>query len=153
MAMDIAKKSNVKLVVPYQGITDGQKYYLTPEELVLYYQVDEYTPASQGLFRIPIPYNLITKYLSPESPINKILNPSNVIPEPPSAVTPLPQSAEEGGTAMGPEYLGTYTGIVPEEEGGSAMSPEYLGTYTGVVPEGESYPPKGQQPTTNSPQK
>ena len=54
---------------------------------------------------------------------------------------------------MGPEYLGTYTGIVPEEEGGSAMSPEYLGTYTGVVPEGESYPPKGQQPTTNPPQK
>lgn len=151
IAMDVSKKLNAKLVVPYQGITDSQKYYLTPEELVLYYQVDEYTPASQGLFRLPIPYKVITNYLSPKGPINKILNPSNVITEPPSTeVTPLPTPAEEGGTAMGPEYLGTYTGVVPEEEGGSAMSPEYMGTYTGVVPEDESYPPKGQQPVKNS---
>ncbi len=146
LAMDIAKKLNVKLVVPYDGVTDTQKFYLTPDELVLYYQVDEFTPADQGLFRIPIPYKLLTNYLYPGSPINKILNPSNVIPVNPSTGnTQIPLPAEEGGTAMGPEYLGTYTGLVPEEEGGTAMSPEYLGTYTGKVPETEGYPPKGQQ--------
>ena len=154
LAMDIAKKLNVKLVVPYEGVTDTQKFYLTPDELVLYYQVDEFTPADQGLFRIPIPYKLLTNYLYPGSPINKILNPSNVIPVSPSTgATPVPPPAGEGGTTMGPEYLGTYTGLVPEEEGGTAMSPEYLGTYTGKVPETEGYPPKVQQPTTPSSQR
>lgn len=108
LAVTIAKKLKAKFVVPYEGITDGQMYYLTPEELVLYYQVDEYTPASQGLFRVPIPYNVITKYLSPTSPINKILTPPNVTTSPP---TP----ADEGGTAMSPEYMGTYTGTTPKK--------------------------------------
>lgn len=115
LAMEIAKRLNAKIVVPYEGITSGQKYYLTPEELVLYYQVDEYTPANQGLFRIPIPYNSIIKYLSTQSPIYNIIRPSNLINVPPTSnETPTPIPAEEGGTAMGPEYLGTYTGEVPK---------------------------------------
>lgn len=99
LAMDAAKKQNVKFVSPYEGITDGQKYYLTPEELVLYYQVDEYTPASQGLFRVPIPYSLITKYLSPKSPINKILNSSA------KEDTNISSPVEEEGTTI-ETYIG-----------------------------------------------
>lgn len=106
---------NIKFVVPYDGITDTQKFYLTPEELVLYYQVDEYTPSSEGIFRIPIPYSEISNYLYPGSPINKIINQSNISPIPQEKPQSKPIPFTEGGSAMGPEYLGTYTGEVPND--------------------------------------
>lgn len=135
IAINKAKEMNTKFVVPYEGVTDTQRFYLTPKELVLYYQVDEFTPASEGLFRISIPYTEISNYLYPGSPINKILNNSNIItlpsikpiyqtkpmPKPetkpapkPNASTPMPIPFTEGGTSMGPEYLGTYTGKAPK---------------------------------------
>ncbi|WP_346890026.1 DUF3298 domain-containing protein [Clostridium sp. UBA1056] len=78
IAMKKANEMNVNFIEPYNGITDTQQFYLTPEALVLYYQVGEYTPASMGLFRITIPYNEISNILSPESPIVRLMGTRSV---------------------------------------------------------------------------
>lgn len=73
IAIKKANEMNIDFIVPYSGVTDNQKFYLTPEALVLYYQLDEFTPASSGLFRISIPYSEISNILSPESPIVRLI--------------------------------------------------------------------------------
>ncbi|HAK44120.1 MAG TPA: hypothetical protein DCM59_17265 [Clostridium sp.] len=78
IAMKKANEMNINFIEPYNGITDTQQFYLTPEALVLYYQVGEYTPASMGLFRITIPYNEISNILSPESPIVRLMGTRSV---------------------------------------------------------------------------
>ena len=78
IAMKKANEMNVNFIEPYNGITDTQQFYLTPQALVLYYQVGEYTPASMGLFRITIPYNEISNILYPESPIVRLMGTQSV---------------------------------------------------------------------------
>lgn len=73
LAKSMASKMGVNFIAPYDGITDTQKFYLNPEELVLYYQPEEFTPYESGLFRISIPYNQLTGILAPNSPIKKLL--------------------------------------------------------------------------------
>jgi hypothetical protein len=73
LAKQYINEKNIELISEYHGITPDQKFYLTEDKLVLYYQVYEYTPYYYGLFKIEIPYNSITNLLSPFSPINKIL--------------------------------------------------------------------------------
>ena len=73
IAMRKVNEMNTDFIVPYSGVTDTQRFYLTPEALVLYYQIDEFTPASSGLFRITIPYNEISNILSPGSPIIRLM--------------------------------------------------------------------------------
>ncbi|ENK1243406.1 DUF3298 and DUF4163 domain-containing protein [Clostridium sporogenes] len=66
-------KNNVPLIEEYNGLHEDQQFYLTPDSLVLYYQVYEYTPYSYGLFQIPIPYKDILNLLGPASPIQRLL--------------------------------------------------------------------------------
>ncbi|MEW8993925.1 RsiV family protein [Clostridium sp.] len=73
IAKEKANEMNINFTTPYTGVTDTQKFYLTPEGLVLYYQVDEFTPASSGLFRITILYNELSNILYPESPIVRLI--------------------------------------------------------------------------------
>lgn len=73
IANEYIKGNNIVLINEYKGIIPNQQYYLTPDKLVIYYQVYEYTPYYYGLFKIEIPYNKITNLLTPFSPINKIL--------------------------------------------------------------------------------
>lgn len=74
---DIAKKyikeNDITLINEYKGIENNQEFYLTPEELVIYYQVYAYTPYAYGLFQIPISYTQIQNLLGPASPIQKLL--------------------------------------------------------------------------------
>lgn len=72
IAKQYIRDNNVQLINEYKGITTNQQYYLTPDTLVLYYQVYEYTPYYYGLFKIEIPYNKIENLLTPLSPIVKL---------------------------------------------------------------------------------
>lgn len=68
-----AKESGVPLLTEYKGLTEDQKFYLTPNFLVLYYQLYEYTPYAYGRFEVKIPYTEIQSLLYPLSPIQKLL--------------------------------------------------------------------------------
>lgn len=63
----------IPLISEFKGIEYDQQFYFTPNALVLYYQVYEYTPYSYGLFEISIPYADIKNLLYPLSPIEKLL--------------------------------------------------------------------------------
>lgn len=73
IAIDLTKKQNVTFIAEYKGITNNQRYYLTPDFLVLYYGLYEYTPYAFGRFEIKIPYSQIINILSPESPIKRLI--------------------------------------------------------------------------------
>lgn len=70
---EYVSKNNVPLIEEYNGLSEDQQFYLTPDSLVLYYQVYEYTPYSYGLFQIPIPYQDILNLLGPASPIQRLI--------------------------------------------------------------------------------
>jgi hypothetical protein len=74
LAKQYIKDNNITLINEYKGVTQDQQYYLTPNSLVLYYQVYEYTPYYYGLFKIELPYNKIRNLLGPTSPINMLIN-------------------------------------------------------------------------------
>jgi len=74
IAQEYIKTNNITLINKYNGITPNQQYYLTPDKLVLYYQVYEYTPYYYGLFKIEIPYEKMENLITPFSPINKLLH-------------------------------------------------------------------------------
>lgn len=71
-ANDYIANNNIQLINPYDGVRPNQQYYLTPNSLVMYYQVYEYTPYYYGLFKIEIPYSKIRNLTTPLSPISKI---------------------------------------------------------------------------------
>lgn len=73
LAQQYIRDKGIQLIEEYKGITPNQQFYLTPDTLVLYYQVYEYTPYVYGLFRIEIPYSRIANLLSPLSPITKLM--------------------------------------------------------------------------------
>lgn len=72
LAQQYIKENNIDLIDEYKGITEDQQYYLTPDSLVLYYQIYEYTPYVYGLFKIEIPYNKISNIISPVGPIARL---------------------------------------------------------------------------------
>lgn len=73
LAQQYIRDKDIQFIEEYKGVTANQQFYLTPDSLVLYYQVYEYTPYSYGLFRIEIPYTKIANMLSPLSPIAKLV--------------------------------------------------------------------------------
>lgn len=73
IAIKKVKSMGVPLIAPYKGITENQKFYLTPDSLVLYYKIYEFTPYYFGNFEIKIPYNEILYVLGPLSPIKNLL--------------------------------------------------------------------------------
>lgn len=77
IAKNYIKENNIGLINEYNGIVPNQQYYLTPDALVIYYQVYDYTPYYYGLFKIEIPYDKITNLLTPISPIIKLLSGEN----------------------------------------------------------------------------
>lgn len=74
IAIKKVKSMGVPLIAPYKGITENQQFYLTPDSLVLYYKIYEFTPYYLGNFEIKIPYNEILNILGPMSPIKKLLH-------------------------------------------------------------------------------
>lgn len=59
-------EQQVIMLRPFQGISDKQEFFLTPDALVVYYQLYEYTPYVYGFLKIAIPYSQLESILVPE---------------------------------------------------------------------------------------
>lgn len=74
---DIIKKQLAKEDIPllreYEGIKDKQEYYLTDKELVVYYQLYDYTPYAYGFLEFYIPYESISDMIDKKGPIGRIM--------------------------------------------------------------------------------
>ncbi|MDF2724481.1 MAG: hypothetical protein K0Q59_4156 [Paenibacillus sp.] len=57
---------------PFQGVGPNQEYYLTPTDLVIYYQLYEYTPYAYGFPTFHIPYTEISDIIDPAGPIGRL---------------------------------------------------------------------------------
>lgn len=56
----------LRLLRPFQGIKSDQDFFLTPENLVIYYQLYEYTPYVHGFLMFPIPLEDLQPLLADE---------------------------------------------------------------------------------------
>ncbi|MEF3303465.1 DUF3298 and DUF4163 domain-containing protein [Paenibacillus sp. GYB003] len=57
---------------PFKGVGPNQDYYLTPNELVVYFQLYEYTPYAYGFPTFPIPFSEISDIAAPGGPIARL---------------------------------------------------------------------------------
>lgn len=58
-------KLDFPLLKEFEGIEDGQKFYMTPNSMIIYYQEGEYTPHAQGPLLLEIPLKNIEDVLTP----------------------------------------------------------------------------------------
>lgn len=63
----------IQLINPFETIGDDQDYYLTPEDLVIYFQLYEYTPYAFGFPEFPIPLESLRPFIEPFSPLARLL--------------------------------------------------------------------------------
>lgn len=56
----------VMMLRPFQGVTDKQEFFLTADDVVVYYQLYEYTPYVYGFLKVSIPYSQLEGVLVPE---------------------------------------------------------------------------------------
>jgi len=68
------KERDIPMINEFRGITVNQDYYLTPKNLVIYFQAYEYTPGYVGIPEFEIPYRKIINYIDEEGPIGKLLS-------------------------------------------------------------------------------
>lgn len=66
----------IPMLKEFEGIRGDEEFYLTPNELVIYYQIYEYTPYVYGILEFRIPYAQIFPIINPSGPIPYILLPS-----------------------------------------------------------------------------
>ncbi|MDF2891203.1 MAG: repeat protein [Clostridia bacterium] len=64
---------NIPLLREFEGIGDKQEYYLTDKELVVYYQLYDYTPYAYGFLEFYIPYEDIANIIEKKGPIGRML--------------------------------------------------------------------------------
>lgn len=64
---------HVPLLREFDGIKEKQAYYLTEKELVIYYQLYDYTPYAYGFLEFYIPYSSIRDIADMQGPLGKIL--------------------------------------------------------------------------------
>lgn len=66
--------NQIPMLKPFEGVTEDQEYYLTPDTLVIFYPPYEYTPGAYGVLEFPIPYSQIREIIDPRGPIGRITN-------------------------------------------------------------------------------
>lgn len=64
---------NIPMLKEFEGIKGNEEFYLTPNELVIYYQLYEYTPYYFGILEFAIPYVSILPIINPRGPIPGLL--------------------------------------------------------------------------------
>lgn len=67
------EEREIPLLVEFKGVSDDQEYYLTPNSLVIYYQLYELAPYVYGIIEFPISYSEIKNYINPDGPISKLI--------------------------------------------------------------------------------
>ena len=68
------KEQYPHMLKEFEGININQDYYLTPKNLVIYFQMYEYTSRPYGIPKFEIPYWRIIKYINKEGPIGRLLS-------------------------------------------------------------------------------
>ncbi len=63
----------ILLIEDFESIDRDQEYYLTPNALVIYYQLYRYTPYAYGFLKFEIPYSEINDIINPNGPIAKLI--------------------------------------------------------------------------------
>ncbi len=71
---DQIEEQDLPLIRPFERISPNQGYYLEAHDLVIYFQVYEYTPYAVGIPEFRIPYSAIADILAPNSPIQRIVS-------------------------------------------------------------------------------
>lgn len=66
------QQQEIPMISEFKGITSNQDYYLTKKNLVIYFQIYEYTPYYVGVVEFKIPYFKITNYINKSGPIGRI---------------------------------------------------------------------------------
>lgn len=67
------KERDIVQIREFNGITiNHQDFYLTPNDLVIFFQMYEYTPRPEGLPEFRIPYQTIINYINEEGPIGQL---------------------------------------------------------------------------------
>lgn len=64
---------NIPLLREFEGVNEKQEYYLLDNELVIYYQLYDYTPYAYGFLEFYIPYENITDIIDKKGPIARII--------------------------------------------------------------------------------
>ncbi|MCL6612964.1 MAG: DUF3298 and DUF4163 domain-containing protein [Peptococcaceae bacterium] len=68
------RERDLPMINEFRGITANQDFYLTPKNLVIYFQVYEYTPYYVGIPEFEIPYQKIINYIDEKGPIGRLLS-------------------------------------------------------------------------------
>ncbi|NLV90986.1 MAG: DUF3298 and DUF4163 domain-containing protein [Firmicutes bacterium] len=64
---------DIPLLKPFEQISPDQDFYLTPRDLVIYFQLYEIAPYSAGILEFPIPYEDLDMNLCTLGPIPRLL--------------------------------------------------------------------------------
>lgn len=65
----------IPMLREFEGIKGNEEFYLTPNALVIYYQLYEYTPYVYGILEFTILYAQIIQIIDPEGPIPRLIQP------------------------------------------------------------------------------
>lgn len=69
------KERDIVMIRKFNGITlNHQDFYLTTKDLIIFFQMYEYTPRPEGLPEFRIPYQTIINYVNEEGPIGQLLS-------------------------------------------------------------------------------
>lgn len=66
------QEQDVPLTTEFKRIIYDQDYYLTKENLVIYFQLYEYTPYAYGMPEFTFPYEQVINLVKADSPIRKL---------------------------------------------------------------------------------
>lgn len=66
---------DIPVINEFESISDDQEYYLTVNDLVVYFQLYEYTPYYVGIPEFSIPYSSLSEVINPAGPIARIYTP------------------------------------------------------------------------------
>lgn len=64
----------IPLLREFEGVYLEQEYYLTDSELVIYYQLYDYTPYDYGILEFAIPFSRIADVINTGGPIGQLMD-------------------------------------------------------------------------------
>lgn len=67
------ERRGIVTFAPFPGVSDDQEYYLTPNELVVFFPEYEFTPRPEGFPEFPIPYVIIRNRIDPDGPLARLV--------------------------------------------------------------------------------
>lgn len=66
------KKKNIPQTTPFETVTEATAYYVTPDALVIYFQLYEYTPYAYGIPEFAIPLASLQDIANPNGPLARL---------------------------------------------------------------------------------